>query len=189
MEKIDNQTLELALFALVALAMVVQALVLFFAFLAMRKAAQAMNDKIEDFRASVTPFITAATPIVTAAAPIIETSRNLITKLAPTIEATGEDIAAIAHSLRAQSADLQLAGNELVERARAQANRLDSMLSNVFDAMDRAGGFVADCINKPMRQLNALLASAKAVIESLRSSVPAPRSQSNHAPGDGDMFV
>jgi archaellin len=182
MQKVDNQTIELALFALVALAMVVQAFVLLAAFFAMRKAAQSMRDKLEEVSSSVMPILASVTPIV-------ETSRNLITKLAPRIDATSADVAAIAHSLRAQTVDLQSAANEMVGRARAQANRLDSMLSNVFDAMDRAGGFVADCINKPMRQLNALLSSAKAAIESFRSSVPAPRSQSNHAPGDGDMFV
>jgi uncharacterized protein YoxC len=182
MQKIDNQTVEMALFALVALAMVVQALVLLALFFAMRKAARSMNEKLEEFGSSVMPILTAVTPIV-------ETSRNLITKLAPKIEATSEDVAAIAHSLRAQTTDLQSAANEMVERARAQANRLDALLSNVFDAMDRAGGFVADCINKPMRQFSALLASAKAAIESLRTAVPTPRSQSNHAPGDGDMFV
>jgi uncharacterized protein YukE len=182
MQKIDNQTLELALFALVALAMVVQALVLFAAFLAMRKAAQAMNEKLEDISTTVKPILVSVTPI-------IETSRDLITKLAPRIDAASADLAAIAHSLRAQSADLQSAANEVVDRARAQANRLDAMLSNVFDAMDRAGGFVADCINKPMRQFAALLASARAAIESFRSSVPTASSRSNHAPGDGDMFV
>jgi methyl-accepting chemotaxis protein len=182
MPKIDNQSLELALFALVALAMVVQALVLFAAFLAMRKAAQSMNEKLDDISTTVKPILTSMTPI-------IETSRNLITKLAPRIDATSEDVAAIAHSLRAQAVELQSAADEVVERARAQANRFDAMLSNAFDAMDRAGGFVADCINNPMRQFAALLASARAAIESFRTSVPTPRSQSNHAPGDGDMFV
>jgi hypothetical protein len=182
MPKIDNQLLELALFALIALAMVVQAFVLLATFFAMRKAAQSVNEKLEGFSTSVMPLVASVTPIV-------ETSRTLITKLAPRIDAASEDVVAIAHSLRTQTADLQSAANEMVDRARAQANRVDSMLTNVFDAMDRAGGFVADCINKPMRQLNALLSSAKAAVESFRSTVPTPRSQSNHVPGDGDMFV
>jgi hypothetical protein len=55
--------------------------------------------------------------------------------------------------------------------------------------LDRAGSFMADTINKPIRQVSALLASARAVIDSLRSSVPTPRSQTNRTPGDSDMFV
>ena len=178
----NPQTLELALFALVALAMMVQAFVLLAAFLAMRKTAQSINEKLEDMRSSLVPIIASVTPIV-------ETTRNLIGKLAPRIDAASEDVAAMAHSLRAQTADFESAANEMVERARAQANRLDAMFSNVFDAMDRAGGFMADCINKPMRQFSAVLASVRAAIESFRNSVPTPRSQSNHASGDGDMFV
>jgi hypothetical protein len=175
MQNFDHQTLELVLLVLVAVAMLVQALVLLAAFLTMRKAAKSMNDRIEEVRISVMP--------------ILETSRDLITKLAPRIDSASEDLVSITHSIRAQTADLQTAANEMVGRARSQANRLDSILTNFFDAMDRAGGFVADCINKPMRQLSALLASAKAVVESLRSSSPTNRAPSNHVPGDHDMFV
>jgi uncharacterized protein YoxC len=173
--QINNQIFQLALSALVALAMLVQAIVLLAAFLALRKAARSMNQKLEEIRTSVMP--------------IIETSRDLLTKLAPRIDSASEDLATLTHSLRVQAADLQTATNELVERAKGQANRLDSILTNFFDAMDRAGGFVADCINKPMRQLSALLASAKAAVESLRASSSANRSQPNHVPGDNDLFV
>lgn len=182
MPRIDNQTLELALFALVALAMVVQAFVLLAVFFAMRKAAQSMGEKIEEVSEKIEQ-------VRASVMPLIETSRNLLAKLAPKIESTSEDVAALAHSLRTQSAEIQTAANEIVARVRVQASRLDSMATDVFNAVDRAGGFMADCINKPMRQLSALLAAAKAVIESLHTSVPATRSQTNRAAGDGDMFV
>ncbi len=175
MPKIDNQTLEIALFALVALAMMVQAMVLLAAFLAVRKAAKAMDEKLEEVRSAVMP--------------LIETSRNLITNLAPKIESVSDDLSAVTQSLRIQTAELQTAASEIVSRARSQAGRLDSMLSGVLDATDRAGTFMAETINKPVRQVSALLASARAVIDSLRGPVPAPRSPSNHAPGDSDMFV
>jgi len=174
MQKIDNQTLELALFVLVALAMAVQAIVLLAAFIVMRKTAKSVEEKLEEVRSSVMP--------------LVETSRNLIAKLAPKIESTSDDLAAITHSLRVQTAELQTAATEVVARARLQAGRLDFMLSNVLDAADRAGTFMADAVNKPIRQASALLASARAVIDSLRSSVPTPRSQSNQTPGDSDMF-
>jgi ElaB/YqjD/DUF883 family membrane-anchored ribosome-binding protein len=174
MPKADNQTLELVLFFLVALAMLVQAGVLLAAFLAMRKAARSMNDKIDEVRTQVMP--------------LIETSRTLMTKLAPQIETACDDMATITHTLRVQTANLQSAADEILERARSQAGRLDTMLSSLFDAVDRTGDFMADCINKPIRQFSALLASAKAAIESFRTNVPPPHSQTNHAPGE-DMFI
>jgi len=175
MSKLDNQTLELALFALVALAMLVQAIVLLAAFIAMRKAARSIHQKLEAFSSSVTP--------------LIDNTRALVTRVTPRIEETADDIAALTHSLRVQTADIQFAANEIVARARIQASRLDGMLSHVLDTLQRTGNFMTDAVNKPMRQFSAILASVKAVIESLRSSTPTPRSQANPTPGDHDMFV
>ena len=175
MPKLDNQTIQLALIALVALAMLVQAIVLFAAFIAMRKAARAMDEKLEAFSSSVTP--------------LIDNTRALVTRLTPKIEETANDLAALTHSLRVQTADVQYAANEMIARARNQASRLDAMLSHVLDTLDRAGNFMTDAVNKPIRQFSAILASVKAVVESLRSGVPEPGSRSNPPSGDHDMFV
>ncbi len=175
MPKIDNQTVQLVLVALVAFAMLVQAFVLLAAFIAMRKAARSIDEKFEALRSSVTP--------------LIDNTRSLVTRLTPKIEETAEDLAALTHSLRAQVADVQSAADEIIARARVQSVRLDSMLSHVLDTLDRTGQFMSDAVNKPMRQFSAILASVKAVVESLRSGVPEPRSQANRASRDHDMFV
>jgi signal transduction histidine kinase len=175
MGKLDNQTIELVLVALVAAAMLVQAFVLLAAFIAMRKAARSMDEKFEAFRSSVTP--------------LIDNTRSLVTRLTPKIEGTADDLAALTHSLRVQVADVQSAADEIISRARVQATRLDSMFSHVLDTLDRTGQFMSDAVNKPMRQFSAILASVKAVVESLRGGVPEPRSQAGRARGDHDMFV
>jgi hypothetical protein len=175
MSKVDNQTIQLVLIALVAFAMLVQASVLLAAFIAMRKAARAIDEKLEVFNSSVTP--------------LIDNTRSLLTRLTPKVEQTADDVAALTHSLRVQSADVQSAASEIVARARAQASRLDSMLSHVLDTLERTGNFMSDAVNKPMRQLSAILASVKAVVESLRSGVHEPRSSANRGSGDHDIFV
>jgi hypothetical protein len=64
------------------------------------------------------------------------------------------------------------------------------MLSHVLDTLQRTGDFMTDAVNKPVRQFSAILASVKAVVESLRSGAPASRSQANQTPrSDNDMFV
>ncbi len=172
----DIQTIQLALVAAVALLMLVQMIVLLAVFLVIRKAARSMREDLEDLRSSV--------------APIIYNTRDLLTRLTPKFEETTSDLAVLTHNLRMQAADVQSAANEIVDRVRRQASRLDTMLSNVLDAVERASVFMADTVAKPMRQLSAILASAKAVVESLRTVDPAAaRSQSNRAPGDKDMFV
>ena len=182
MPKIDNQIIELALFGLVALAMVVQALVLLVTFFALRKATQSADKKLEELRATILP-------VIASVKPMIDTSRDMFINIAPRIESASKDVAEIARSLRLQTAELQSATVEIVARAKGQAGRVDTMLSGVLDSVDRAGNYLAGAVNKPIRQVSALLASIKAAIESLRTSVPPARSQSNHAPDDNDIFV
>jgi uncharacterized protein YoxC len=175
MSKLDIQTIQLALIALVALAMLIQAIVLLAAFMAMRKAARSVNEKLEELRSSLVP--------------LLDKTRALVTRLTPKIEETAEDLAALTHSLRVQTSDVQYAANEIIARVRSQASRLDALLSNVLDAVERAGSFMADAVNKPLRQLSAILASVKAAVESLRDYAPSPRSQANRVTGNHDMFV
>ncbi len=175
MPKFDTQTLQLALVAIVALAFLVQAIVLVAALSVLRKLAKSIGEQIEDLRSSIMP--------------VIENTRDLFTRLAPKIESTTSDLAVLTRALRDQTADVQAAAEEMIARARQQASRIDQMLSSVLDAVDRAGSFMADTVAKPMRQLSAFLASAKAVIESLRNTEGTPRAEANRASGDSDLFV
>lgn len=175
MPKLDNQTIQLALVAAVALAMLIQAIVLLAALIALRKLARNLQEQVEDIRSSVMP--------------VIENTRDLFARLAPKIEETTSDLVVLTRALRDQTADVQAAADEIISRARRQASRVDTMLSSVLDAVDRAGVFMADTVAKPMRQLSAFLASAKAVVESLRSSDGASRADANRTSGDNDMFV
>jgi ABC-type transporter Mla subunit MlaD len=175
MPNLDTQTIQLALVAAVALAIVIQAIVLVAALFVLRKLAKSISEEIEDLRSSVMP--------------VIESTRDLFARLAPKIEATTSDLAALTRALRDQTADVQAAADEIIARARHQATRVDTMLSSVLDAVDRAGAFMADTVSKPMRQLSAFLASARAVVESLRRSEGTPRAEANRASGDNDLFV
>lgn len=175
MPHLDNQTIQLALVAAVALAMVIQAIVLLAALAALRKLAKSIREEMSEMRSSVMP--------------VIENTRNLLARVAPKIEQTTSDVAVLTRALRNQVADVQAAADDIIGRAQRQASRVDSMMSSVLDAVDRAGSFMADTVTKPMRQLNAFLASAKAVIESLRSTQGASRAEANRAASDNDLFV
>jgi len=175
MPNLDNQTIQLALIAVMVLVVLIQAIVLIGALIALLKLAKSIRQEIEDLRSSVMP--------------LIENTRNLIARVAPKIEQTTSDLALLTRALRNQTADVQAAADEIIGRAQLQARRVDTMLSSVLDAVDRAGSFMADTITKPMRQLSAFLASAKAVIESLRSTEGATRAGANRASGDNDLFV
>jgi phage-related protein len=175
MPNIDNQTIELAIVAVIALAVLLQAFVLLAIFVALRKAAHTIEEKIEDLRSSVMP--------------VVDSTRELIARMTPKVETTVDDLAVIVHRLREQTAQVESSAKEILERVRRQTSRVDAMLTTVLDTVDRAGGFINEAISKPMRQLSALLASVKAIVESLRESESAPRSQPTHPSDDEDRFV
>jgi hypothetical protein len=63
------------------------------------------------------------------------------------------------------------------------------MLTSIFDALDRATGFMTDTVTKPMRQIAGILASAKAVVESLRTDAPGAQATEGQPHADKDTFV
>ncbi|MGA3263521.1 MAG: hypothetical protein ABSC47_05690 [Terracidiphilus sp.] len=173
MHNLDNQTILLAIVAVTALAVLLQAIVLLAIFLTVRKAARSLEEEVEDLRS--------------AAMPIIYNTRDLLTRMTPQVESTVADVAAVAHGLREQTAHVEATAKVILERVRRQSSRVDTMLSSVLDAVDRAGGFLTDAVSKPARQLAGLLASLKAVIESLRSSDA--EQQPPDSPGDEENFL
>lgn len=184
MPNLDNQTLQLVFIAVTALAVLMQAIILLAIFVAVRKAARSVTEQVEDLRSSVMP--------------ILDTTRDLINRVAPRIEDATADLAEIVHGLRKQTAQMEFAATEIVDQVRRQTSRLDKMFTGVLDSVDKAGAFVADAVSKPVRQISGLLASLKAIVESLRNSA-APvqhephsaraRSQGDRSPSDTDMFV
>lgn len=175
MHHLDYPTIELVLIAAVAVAMLFQSVILIVLFTVMRKAVRSASEQIESLRSSVTP--------------LIENSHSLLTRIGPKIEKTTDDVAAIAHALRMQTGDVQSAANDIIARVRTQASRLDTLMTDLLDTVDRAGGYLSDAVAKPMRQLSAILASIRAAVETLRSDIPGPRSGPVNTPGDNDLFV
>jgi methyl-accepting chemotaxis protein len=155
--------------------MVAQAIVLVAIFSVVRKTVRSMQDDVAELRASVVP--------------VIDNVRELLVHTAPRIESAAIDLAAMTHDLRTQTADVQSAATEILERLRRQTARVDSVVTGVFDAVDHATSFMSDVVSVPMRQLAGLLASAKAVVETLRAGSSEPHIPGNHPRGDKDMFV
>ena len=174
MPKLDNDTILLAFVGVTTLAFLLQMFILLAIFVVVRKAAKGVKDEIEDLRSSMMP--------------IIYNSRDLFSRLGPKVEATVDDLSAIAHGLRTQTAEVQISAIEIMDKLRRQTNRLDHMFTTVLDAVDRAGGFVAETVSRPVRQISGLLASMKAVIESLRAGTPV-QPRPTHSASDKDMFV
>ena len=66
---------------------------------------------------------------------------------------------------------MQISALEIMDKVRRQSNRADEMISRLLDTLDYAGGFVAEAVGRPVRQVSGILRSVKAIVESLRAPV------------------
>jgi len=152
----------LIILAAVALSMLIQAFAVLAAFFVARKTINKLQGELNETRAKVMGLMDKAEPI-------IENTREFLVRATPKIEAAIADVTEVTQKMRAESKDVQVAANELIERARRQGARVDTMMTKTFDTVERAASFMTHAVAKPMRQLSAVMASAKAVVETLRN--------------------
>jgi ABC-type transporter Mla subunit MlaD len=191
MPKLDNETLLLAFVIVTGAAVVLQALILLAIYVSLRKTAKAVEEQVENLRSAIMPVVDETREFYGHFRKFYLSFMDSYSKVAPKVEEAAADIAALTGSLRAQSADIQDSVTDVVARVRSQCAHIDDMFSKVLDGVDRAGGFVADMVSKPIRQIQAVLASVKAAIETLNqqeqpSAPPQPQEAANQT-GD-DIF-
>lgn len=160
----DVQITILVFIAVAALSLLVQTVGAIALLMVARKTAKNLREEMEHYHSTLTP--------------ILERTREMVENLAPRFESAADELAVIATRLREQTADVQAAANDIIARTQRQAGRVDHMLTAVFDCVDRAGSFVSDAVAKPMRQLSGVIASVKAVVETLRE----PQAPRRHPP-------
>lgn len=165
--------IEITILTMVAVALLLQACFVLAVVIGMVKVSRTIKQEIADVRTSVMP--------------LVFDTRELLTRLSPKIESSADDISEILKTVRAQSANVGTATSEIVERIRRQSEKVEGMVSGLVDSADRTGSAVAGAVGKPIRRLAALVASAKAVVDTLRSPSPAPRAPRQR--DGGDMFV
>ena len=93
MENLDNQTILLAIVAVTALALLVQAIILLAMLLTLRKAVRSLKEEIDDLRSSVTP--------------VLDRAWEFLNRIGPKADAAATDLAAVANRLREQTANVK----------------------------------------------------------------------------------
>jgi hypothetical protein len=170
----SNETTLLVVFVgLTGLALVVQAIVMLVAFLTMRKTIISLHADVQELR--------------TTAMPILVKSRETLEKVAPKLESVATDVADIAHILKRQSVEFQAVAGDILERVHRQTNRVDNMFTTVVDGVEHASNVVIASVTRPVRQVSALLAGAKAFLGVLANG-RRPDQQADVV-ADQDMFV
>jgi hypothetical protein len=153
-----DQTIQLIIIAIAGVAVVMQAVVLLAIFFSLKKAVALLQTEVVELRASIVP--------------VLRNAQDFLARVGPKIESTTADVAVMVHGLRDRVASLENSTTVIVERLERQTLRVDTMLTGVLDSLERAGGYVAVAVNKPLRQLAGILASIKAAVETMRGPVP-----------------
>jgi ABC-type transporter Mla subunit MlaD len=182
MQNPDSQTIQLAIVAAVAVTMLLQAVALLAILVVVRKSVRSMHDEVQELRTSITG-------VINKVEPVLDSVRQIVTRTGPKIESSIADLATMSANLRKQSNDVQTAAAEIAERFRRQSARVDAKLTSIFDVLDRATNVMSDTVAKPMRQLAGILASAKAVMETLRNGAPESRVHEDHKDDEKDIYI
>jgi hypothetical protein len=176
--KLDNQTIVFAFIVVTGLLVLAQTVMLLLIFTAVRKAANAIHEEAENLRTSLMPVIFDTRDLLAKTQGVlantqefVSNAQGLVIRVTPRIESATADIVEITHRLREQTAEMQLSAVEIMERVRRQSSRVDEMFSHLLDTLDYAGGFVAETVSKPVRQVSGILRAAKAIVQTLRTPV------------------
>ena len=178
----------------VTVAVLLQAGMLLGMFLTMRKAVQMAKEQSEEYRAKLTPIIENSSHLIATTKDLVTAAQTLINKIQPQVESAVTEVANMTHDIRAQVNQLQVSVDEVAHKARRQADRVDSMTTSFLNGLDRFGTFVNEAVHVPIRQVNGVVAAAKAVVEALRSPAPQrprprPAPQGVRVDEDKDLFV
>ena len=170
----DTQTIQLVLTAVAAGALALQTIFMIVMTVIAMKAMNTVKKELEEYRSVVIP-------VAEKMKPIVDRVNTMVNDLAPRIDEIGTQVTAMSKSLREQTAELQLATHEIIDRTRKQANRVDGITTSVLNRVERAGEVMSDAVVKPMRQLSGIIASVKAAVDALREE-PAPAPPAPQAP-------
>jgi methyl-accepting chemotaxis protein len=152
-----------------------QAILLLAIFSAVRKAVASFREEAENLRTSIMPVIydtrdmlASTQGTMTNMQAFLADAQAFLTRVSPKVESVAADVVEITNTLRVQTAEMQSSALEMMERVHRQSDRVDGMITDFLNTVDRAGGFVAETVSRPVRQISGVLRSAKAIVESLR---------------------
>jgi ABC-type transporter Mla subunit MlaD len=184
----------LLILAGVTIAVLMQAGVLLGMFLVMRKAVQTANEAADEYRGKLAPLVENAGRLITTGNNLVTSAQAVIDHLRPHLESAATELENMTRDIRAQVNQLQNSVDEVAQKARHQVDRVDSMATSVLNGVDRFGTFLNDAVNVPIRQVNGVVAAARAIVDTLRSPAPArprprPVPHPSHVDDDKDLFV
>jgi uncharacterized protein YoxC len=157
-----------------AVALVVQMVVLF----ALYKALRQTSERMEGIAGRLEQQ---ATPVLATASAILEDARPKLAEITANLAETSA-------SVRAHVTQVGEATSEIVERARMQAARLDEFILNAAHKVEVTSELLQDKVFSPMRRVRAILTALNAGMSFFKSNRPRHRSGTGEVE-DEEMFI
>ncbi|MFP5236069.1 MAG: hypothetical protein ACLGSD_09205 [Acidobacteriota bacterium] len=168
----DTVTILTILVAAIGALVLIQAIVMFAMFVIMRKGMKAAGTYAEEMKGKISPLLTESQEM-------LATTKHLVARLEPKLEAAASDLAEMTRTASDEMKKIRASADEITERVRRQAARVDSMTSSVLDGADRAGHLLNTAVTVPVKQVSGVMAAVKAVVDALRAPSPRRRAQGN----------
>lgn len=120
--------------------------------------------------------------VQTKAYPVVASTQELIRELTPKIKTITENAAEISHTVRAQVTDIDSTLSDVTAKARAQADRVNGMVSSTLNTTSNVVGSMERGVKVPIREVAGVLAGIKAGWSVLtRPAAPSAKSQVRRA--------
>ena len=125
------------------------------------------------------------------AVPVFESTRDLLKDISPKVKVAAQNLMEVSqtakevsNTVRAESTQMAVALNDVLQRASVQVDRVDEMVTGTLSSVAHATATLQKAVSGPARQVGALLSGLRAGFDVLRK-----KDNEVHAAADGDHFV
>ncbi len=101
------------------------------------------------------------------ASPLVADVHSVVQDITPKIKIISENIADISDTVREQTKHVNVTVEEVVDKTRAQAVKVDDMVSAVLGSIAHAGNVVHEGVARPARQVSGVLRGIRVGLETL----------------------
>jgi uncharacterized protein YoxC len=169
----DMQHLDTILIVMVAVygvSVLLHISVLAFLALGMNKVLKQAKQYADDLDAKIKP-------VLSLAQEVLHQSKTLVSTLEPKLDAAAADMSEVARIARDGAARISASADEITDRVRRQAERVERMTSDALDGVEKAGTLLSNAVSTPVRRASAFVAAARAIVGALRRPAPPRPSQ------------
>lgn len=166
-----NSRLLMFFVAMVAIAMVAQAVVVIIAALGAAKARKQFLSIAEDIRAKTMP--------------VVEGARGMVQEMQPKLRVITDNMVETSHIVRAKATEFDSTISDVNQRARAQSARVDDMVTSVLDATEGIASTLQKSVSVPVREFHGLMNGLKAGFDVLTGRRETPHRLNPDKDGNG----